>query len=258
VRIEDPEAYSQYRESVEIFQRIESDEIHGHLGQVSSLESLEILSRQAKDKMAISLERIRRITGYENFLKNFGWEEIGNAITDMSPLVYLITTSSGSLALIIAYIGKSSKWQEPSIEAIWLDEFNEAQLLEILTGTCEGKVEDGWLGAYFRWLEFLESEQKELEDNEARWFQTLDSIAGKLWVAFMGSIVRTLQAYCFDSAFLIPFGFLALLPLHAAWWEKDGQRHYALRSCMWMKRQSMYKEKDIGSGPFPHHLSLFS
>jgi CHAT domain-containing protein len=46
----------------------------------------------------------------------------------------------------------------------------------------------------------------------------------------MEPLVRHLQDMHLTQAVLIPSGYLALLPLHAAWTEQQGQRHYALDS----------------------------
>jgi tetratricopeptide (TPR) repeat protein len=137
IKIEDPAAYNQYRESVEALRRIESNEITSFFGEgihdrMPSLESLHILNLEAQAKLDISLERIRRIAGYENFLEYFSWNEITDAVKDGSPLVYLITTPNGSLALIIANIEELSGSPEPLVEAVWLDEFKETQMLEML------------------------------------------------------------------------------------------------------------------------------
>jgi CHAT domain-containing protein len=50
----------------------------------------------------------------------------------------------------------------------------------------------------------------------------------RLWTGLMGRVVAKLQELKVQEAVLVPSGWLALLPLHAAWREQDGRPRYAL------------------------------
>ncbi|MFQ5614455.1 MAG: CHAT domain-containing protein, partial [Anaerolineae bacterium] len=124
------------------------------------------------------------------------------------PLVYLLATAAGGLALVVHAAG---------VEAVWLDDFNEAHLRELLVGPAGGPGLGGWFGAYAAW-----------HDNYQAWLDTLAKVTGQLWPALMGPVVDCLTELGASEAVLIPAGLLALLPLHAAWTVQNGRRQYAL------------------------------
>ena len=59
------------------------------------------LMMQARARLDEALDRIRRIPGYESFLKEPGWEEIAAAVVEGQPLVYIAAAPGGGVALIV-------------------------------------------------------------------------------------------------------------------------------------------------------------
>jgi CHAT domain-containing protein len=246
VRVTDPETYNLYRKAAKRIRSLETLERSGGLvpaeGKTGiSSESLREQALTAYAEMSKATDRIRCIQGYENFLKEPNWDDIAAAVTDDQPLVYLVTTPDGSLALIAAK--ERSKAQEVVVkpvvvvEPVWLEGFIETKLREMLTGPPEDEGLGGWFGAYTRWLDAWQKIQDEKADDKAieemleakaRWLETIVKVTADLWQGVLGPVVDRLCDLGFTQAFLVPSGYLALLPLHAASWEENGDRHYAL------------------------------
>ncbi len=94
VREKDPEAYELYSQAVQIMQSLESQERAGASGEGKALPPRDLMM-QARARLDEALDRIRRIPGYESFLKEPGWEEIAAAVIDGQPLVYMCRSSRG-------------------------------------------------------------------------------------------------------------------------------------------------------------------
>ncbi len=149
------------------------------------------------------IQEVRQVPSYEAFLTLPTFEDVRRAVTRDRPLVYLVSTSAGSLALVVT---------PDDIESIWLNNFAETQLIDLLNNT--------WLKAY---------RQSHL-DRQA-WFNAIDSVTHQLWQPLMEPLIRHLKTHNFHRATLIPTGYFSLLPLHAAWTENSTTptgRHYAL------------------------------
>jgi len=108
-----------------------------------------------------------------------------------APLVYLLTTDAGGLALIV---------QMDKVTPVWLDGFTEGKLRAHLTA---------WFGAYSRQRTARQA-----------WLDTMENITRALWDEVMGPVAAALADLTTPSTksvTLIPTGLLSLLPLHAAW-----------------------------------------
>ena len=133
------------------------------------------------------------------------FEKIQKAAAPGASLVYLLTTSTGSLALVVA---------GDKVEPLWMDNLNEARLREVLVGPAGIPELGGYLGAYDRW-----KRQPRGQAARAAWHDALDFTAHWLWDALMGPLVEFLGTKGVQQATVIPAGSLGLLPLHAAWTE---------------------------------------
>ncbi|MFE4105414.1 CHAT domain-containing protein, partial [Almyronema epifaneia] len=147
------------------------------------------------------IEQIRQIEGYADFLDQPNFNHIRAALQPDRPLVYLVTTPAGSLALILT---------PDQITDLWLDDLTEITLRELLYGPAADPELGGWFKAFslFR------------QDSKANYSAWLDAIAygtQQLWQPLMAPLIAKLQALNFTQATLIPTGYLSLLPLHAAW-----------------------------------------
>ena len=167
------------------------------------------------------IDQIRRVDGYEDFLKPVDFAKIRQAAKE-SPLVYFAVTAAGGLVLIVGKDGQ--------VIPVWVDEINEKNLNEEVL--MSQKELDGYLGAYDRWRQsqskgVLKTE-KEIAENE--WMQALEETTQWLWDHLMEKVVFKLKELHISEAVLIPQGLLGLLPLHAAWTVDETKpigRHYA-------------------------------
>ena len=184
----------------------------------------------AQAEVRAAIEEIRRVPGYEDFFLPPTFAKIAQAMPPDTPLVYLLATPVGGLALIVQQAHQASA----TVEAVWLDTLTEAKLMEVLRGPADDPTLGGYLGAYDRWRHH----SREEEARQA-WFSALDQTTRWLWDVAMGPLVRRLTSEGGQNrgsegvklVTLIPTGLLSLLPLHAAWIEDATAptgRRYAL------------------------------
>jgi len=149
------------------------------------------------------IQDIRQVPSYEAFLTLPTFEDVRQAVSRDRPLVYLVSTSAGSLALVVT---------PDNIESIWLNNFTRTQLIDLLDNT--------WLKAY-----------SQSQTDHQTWLDAIDATTRQLWQLLMEPLIRHLKTRNFHQATLIPGGYLGFLPLHAAWTEDPNTptgRHYAL------------------------------
>jgi CHAT domain-containing protein len=155
--------------------------------------------RQALDQ---TIAQIRQVPGYEDFLTPTQWEDIAIALRRDNPLIYLVTTTNGGMALIVTV---------DEIEVLWLNDLTETKLIALLTV---------WFTAY---------DQSQID--RQGWYDEIDTTTRQLWNSLMSPLVQQLKTLGIDLITLIPTGYLSLLPLHAAWTPdptKPTGRRYAL------------------------------
>jgi CHAT domain-containing protein len=149
---------------------------------------------------------IRGISGYEYFLApSATLVAIQSAVARKEQaLIYLVTTSAGSLALVITCQG---------VESIWLD-FTEVELDAVLIKREGDQVVGGYLvGQLFA------------RDHLAA---ALEEILPWLGERVMGPVATRLRAAGLTEVVLIPTGRLAAVPLHAARYVRNGATVYFL------------------------------
>jgi hypothetical protein len=164
--------------------------------------------RAARAELDAAIKRIRALPGYADFLARPDWEDISGVLEAGSPLVYIAATPAGGMALVAHIADERAPGQ---VVPLWLDDLTEDSLRERIRGPAGAPELGGYLGAYARWLQ-------NPRDPAARaaWFAALDETTRWLWDALMGPLVQTLEARGYRRAVLIPTGWLAFLPLHAA------------------------------------------
>jgi CHAT domain-containing protein len=180
---------------------------------------IQTLSQQLQN----TINQIRQVPTYEDFLTPTKWEDIQNAVTRDRPLVYLVTTPNGGMALTVI-VDAVTQCCESRIDVLWLDDLKEATLQEILYGPADEKELSRYLGAY-------QDFRNDSKTNYPAWCQEIDTTTRQLWDSLMGPIVQQLKTKGFKQATLIPTGYLSLLPLHAAWTpdpSKPTGKRYAL------------------------------
>jgi len=145
---------------------------------------------------------INRIRAYQSEFMPPGldFEAIAAAVAPECPLVYLITTSQGSLALIVP---PGTKVLDTN-HVVWLDEFRSGDLDGLLVQqNAEGEVIGGYL------MGQVMGEYQQLQAG-------LDRALPILRDRLVGPLAARLVELGFRRASLVPGGRLSLLPLHAA------------------------------------------
>lgn len=146
-----------------------------------------------------TIEDIRQVPGYEDFLKPVEFDLI-QATAQETPLVYILTTSAGGLALIV---------RKEEITPVWLP-----------------NLEDTFAAGY--WEAYIQWRNTPTNDNlRHHWRTTIETTTQQLWTAVMQPLVNALPPDT-QHLTLIPVGRLNLLPWHAAWTEDATGRGYAL------------------------------
>ncbi|WP_448570231.1 CHAT domain-containing protein [Trichothermofontia sp.] len=213
-----PDLYTQYRDithqlrDLETQQRFRqtSDERHE-----ITPEFLRNTAQHLRQTLTTTLDQIRQIPGYETFLTQPSFDDIRAALKPEIPLVYLVPTPAGSLALIVT---------RQNIEPIWLDDLPESQVREILYGPADDPELGRWLGAY-------QAFRNNPKANYLAWCKEIEQTTRQLWEPLMAPLITHLKTHNFTQATLIPTGYLSLLPLHAAWVEDPSTptgKRYAL------------------------------
>jgi CHAT domain-containing protein len=158
---------------------------------------------QLRQILTETIEQIRQVEGYTDFLAQPDFADIQQAVRPDVPLVYLVPTPQGSLALIVT---------QERIAELWLDEVTEADLMDLLSNV--------WFSAY-----------DQSQTNYQGWLEAIDQVTHQLWQPLMAPLIDHLKQHSFQQATLIPTGYLSLLPLHAAWVDdptKTTGKRYAL------------------------------
>ena len=213
IREKDLRAYELYRQAVQELQSLESQERAGGSEGGTSAPRRDLML-EARNRLDEAVDAIRRIPGYEDFLKGQGWEDIAAAVVECQPLVYITAAPGGGVALVVH---RSPGSADASVETVPLDGFSEERFQEHL------KI---WFDAYGGWQKALHDASLDYGQAEEKWFDAIDYVTGQLWQEVAEPIYASLQSLKPDQVFLIPTGLLALLPLHAAWRDKGGRREY--------------------------------
>jgi hypothetical protein len=207
----DSQAYQLYMKAVQELQSLESKERTGSAGEEKVLPERDLMM-QARARLDEAVDRIRRIPGYEIFLREPGWEEIATAVVEGQPLVFIAPAPGGGVALIV-----QRSAGDASVNAVPLEGFSEERLQEHLKT---------WFDAYGGWQKALHDVSLDYGQAEEKWFDAIESITGSLWKDAIGPVYGALKPLKPEQAFLIPTGLLSLLPLHAAWRNEGGRREY--------------------------------
>jgi CHAT domain-containing protein/glutaminase len=178
--------------------RITSDDRHSLTPEVHRTIAIDL-----RQQLNTLLQDIRDVPGYEKFLTLPTFEDVCDAVQQERPLVYLVSTSEGSLALILT---------PDDIQPIWLDALNETQLIDLLNQT--------WFAAY-----------NQSRTNHQGWLNAIAQVTRQLWEPLMAPLIAHLKQQDIKQATLIPTGYLNFLPLHVAWVDDETMptgKRYAL------------------------------
>ncbi|MBF2095642.1 MAG: CHAT domain-containing protein [Synechococcales cyanobacterium K44_A2020_017] len=201
-----PDLYQDYQQITAQLRNLESqqrDRMTSEDRHSLTPEALRDTATSLRQQLTDVLQDIRKVQGYEDFLGLPTFADVQAAATDHPPLVYLVTTPAGSLALVVT---------PNTVESLWLDIFNETQLIKLLN--------KNWVTAY-----------RQFQSNPKGWYDAIDTVTRQLWEPLMAPLIAHLQQHQIQQATLISTGYLSLLPLHAAWTEDPSTptgRRYAL------------------------------
>ena len=200
-----PHLYEQYQNIANQLDNLESQQRDRSISSDRhslTPEAFRNTATQLRSELETTIAQIRQVEGYADFLDQPNFDDIRAALQPKRPLIYLVVTSAGSLALVVTSDG---------IANLWLNDLTETSLQELL---------QTWFNAYSQ-------SQSDLQN----WLNAINSVTHQLWQPLMEPLVRHLKAHNLTQAILVPTGYLSLLPLHAAWTEDSSTptgRHYAL------------------------------
>lgn len=148
--------------------------------------------KSARAGLDAAIEAIREMPGFEDFLKSPGVADVLAAAGPM-PLVYLVATDAGGLALVV-------RGEPPSATPVWLPQLSASAFKQLTVA---------YLSSCAAW-------RAEPADQAATagWLNALANVTMSLWPE-MRTVIEALGTS--PRATLIPCGWLAFLPLHAAW-----------------------------------------
>lgn len=255
LQTEKPDLAKQYQESVKrvvwLEQRLEQSES----GSPRLLEEFRIANRVLDS----AIVAIREIPKFENFLLPPTFDQI-KAAAEQQPLVYLLTTEAGGLALII---------YADNVLPVQLA-FTSAELIELL-------VKHDGAGAVSGYLIHQE------EESPSKLIRSLSEILPLLYQQVMKPVADALQNLRpkpskilvevagvekqITPLTIIPTGRLSLLPLHAAysknsWFMDDFVVSYAPNARVLAEAQNELRNRNsppclVGVGnPLPHPVPL--
>ncbi|SHF87685.1 CHAT domain-containing protein [Streptoalloteichus hindustanus] len=150
--------------------------------------------RAARETVEEAIDGIREIPGHERFLHRPDISDVRRAVPADSVVLYLVAGDEAGVAFTMDDAGEVRAVDLPAtVDAV-------AQRAQALL---------------------------DARDNPARWEGTLDAVTRWAWSAVVEPALAA--AGTARRIVLIPFGFLAMLPLHAAWRPgPDGARRYLL------------------------------
>jgi CHAT domain-containing protein len=213
----DPGAYAAYEQAAGNLRALESQERAGGTGRPEaasvsvSAGALQDQARQARAGLEAAISRLQRLPGHARFGQPPTIDEVARVAEPGRPLVALVTTSAGSVALLVSR-GEDSA--APTFEAIWAPGLTTTVLNDLLTTVEDGQVVGGYLAGQLREPEWLEA--------------ALADGLPKVGASLIGPIAARLRELSASGVVLLPTGLLGLLPLHAAPYPVDGEEHCLL------------------------------
>jgi CHAT domain-containing protein/tetratricopeptide (TPR) repeat protein len=157
----------------------------------------------ARTALNNAITRIRRRVGYERFLALPDINDIGTAVRPSEPLAYLVPTDNGCLRLLV----HRSESSELAVEAHWSEALTKAHINQLILGN------DNAGRSYLS--EQIAGGQK--------FGPMLAKVLNELGRHVVGPLANRLKELGATGVVLIPGGRLALLPLHAAAYDRGGQ-----------------------------------
>lgn len=200
------------REQVKLLQA-ELNYAHSMISSDSFIASSDEL-KTAHENLDFAISEVRKYNS--DFMPALSLDDIF-AVAKQLPVIYLVTSDPGGLALIVF---------EDKITPVWFE-------LHIQSATEKWRR---WYTSQYAYTHLIQNSglEDELSQAWAELLQTIDEISNELWVAAIEPIAEALQSLAqvdVDNRdiVLIPTGPMSSLPFHLAWQvDDDGQRKYFL------------------------------
>jgi CHAT domain-containing protein len=128
-------------------------------------------------------------------------------------------TDAGSFVFMVFPDGET--------DVIEVKDFTAKRLREMLVKYDDnGNPIDGWLHHYFKYRELSRSEKR-----RQRWYEIIENVTGELYEELLKHVHERLNNKLGKSdeehtIVFVPNQGLAILPLHACWWEQNGKKKY--------------------------------
>ncbi|MCI0487416.1 MAG: CHAT domain-containing protein [Blastocatellia bacterium] len=194
------------------------------------------------------------------------------AIEADSTLMLFRVTEEGSYIFLVFPDGETDVVQEPG--------FTSDALSEMLVKFEDDAPVDGWVVRYYAYQSAMAS-RNERAARRARnsWFDTMDATLGALYERLMKTAHQRLKdrqketGGISNRVVIVPNRGLAILPMHACWWDEGGERRYLLdefvisyapslsvyKRCLEREKEGREKDKLFGvANPIPPGNLVFS
>jgi CHAT domain-containing protein len=189
-------------------------------------------------------------------------------------LVLFRVTEAGSFVFLVFPDGETDVVEVP--------DFTTEALNELLVKFEDGKASDGWVVRYYEYQEALaEGNRAKALHAHQSWLEKMDETLEALYQRLLKPVHERLKVWQRGTVsanrpphlVLVPNRGLAILPLHACWWEEDGVRKYLLdefviryapslsvfKRCLERERAGRKRETLLGvANPVPPGNLVFS
>jgi CHAT domain-containing protein len=183
-------------------------------------------------------------------------------------------TEAGSFVFLVFPDGETDVVQVP--------EFTTKALTEMLVKFEGDKPVDGWVVRYYAYQEAMASRNIAMaRQAQQAWWNTMDATLGQLYERLLKPVHQRLRDRRRETGdrlmklVVVPNRGLAVLPLHACWWNENGERRYLLdedefvityapslsvfKRCLERERAGREKETLLGiANPVPPGNLVFS
>ncbi len=141
-----------------------------------------------------------------------------------STLLLFRVTDEGSFAFLV--------YPDEQTEVVSVPDFTTERLYELLVRFEDGEAVDGWVARYYAYQKALAlGDRGAIGQARQRWLEGMDATLGVLYEELVQPVHARLQQKRVRSLVIVPNKGLAILPLHACWWEENGARRYLMDEC---------------------------
>ena len=191
--------------------------------QAKQIESDRHELMEVQGKLFKLAEKIREYDpGFHPHAKPLNFDEIKDLSKEARlSLVLFRVTRAGSFVFLVFPDGEMAE--------IELQKFTSERLREMLVKFDDsGNRVDGWLHHYTNYCQLPRSEKR-----RDRWFEVMERVTADLYEELLKYVHDGLNSKFGKSSkkhkiVLVPSRGLAILPLHACWWQENGKKKYLL------------------------------